>query len=356
MTGRYSTYQVSPKQIAIKGGNGQYSSLNDVTVVTSPHISFGIAAEDKNVATSFRLGIYEASIVIDDTLRSSFKMDDISYDETRYLNASIDYKTKFSGGGYIQHLSRLPGNQSTIFIGKEDGDYVIKDSNIHTALVTVKDAAGNTSVLSFKFRYDPAKNDELMFAMNSVPMHTGIPNEFKVDDFEAKFSPVAFYDMVPFVHMAEPANDAKVVSSVHHVHNHKVPVHDFYTARVKTNLQLSEQQKDRVIMHLVSDKKKVTVKGKWFGDFMEGNFRDFGTVRLVVDTIPPKITLAGWVDGGSVRGKKSITIAGTDNMGEVVNFKALVDNKWIMFKKKDNLFIHTFDGRIGSGRHEMKVY
>ncbi len=94
---RYSTYQVGPFPIAIKGGNGTYLG-NGVIVLPTPTVSFGISAADKNNFSLSAYGIYEAELRWDDTLKCSFRLNNISYNETRYSNASIDYKTKFSGG------------------------------------------------------------------------------------------------------------------------------------------------------------------------------------------------------------------------------------------------------------------
>ena len=104
---RYSTYQSGPVALPIKGINGEYTTINSVVTLHSPYISFGIAAGDKITATSNYYGIDEADVSVDDTLQSSFQLNNFSYDDTRYINASVDFKTKASGGSFIQHLSRL---------------------------------------------------------------------------------------------------------------------------------------------------------------------------------------------------------------------------------------------------------
>ncbi len=38
-----------------------------------------------------------------------FQMDHISYDDTRNINAHIDYKTRATGGPFLQQLFFLPG-------------------------------------------------------------------------------------------------------------------------------------------------------------------------------------------------------------------------------------------------------
>jgi hypothetical protein len=352
---RYSTYQVSPISIPIRGINGNYSSVNNVVSLSSPYISFGITAEDKTTPSSFRFGIYQASLSVDDSLQSEFLLDNISYDDTRYINGSIDYKTRLSGGSYIQHLSRLPGNYSSIFSRAGNGDILLTDTSVHTAEIIVKDAAGNASALTFKFRWNPSKTEELMFAANSIPMMPAKENVLKTEDLEAVFSPKAFYDTVPFVLRSETSADTKIVSAIHHLHNFRVPVHDSFTVRIKPTALLSDELKDKVIMQLVSNHKVEAVKGEWVNDALQAKFRDLGIVKLLLDTIPPRVSAAGFSNGGSVRNRKSITIVATDNVGEIRSFKAFLDGRWLMFSRKSDSFIHTFDYRTTPGTHELDV-
>jgi hypothetical protein len=352
---RYSTYQVGPTAIPITGANGKYSTTNSVVSLSSPRISFGITAEDKLTPAAFRYGIFSASLYIDDSLQSDFKLDNISYDDTRYINGSIDYKTRQSGGNYIQYLSRLPGNHSTIFNDKSKGDVAIADTLIHTARVVVADANGNESILTFKFRYNPTKDLTPVLSANSIPLVPNKANEVKMEDIEAFFSPNAFYDTVPFILKSEKTTDTKVVSNVHTLLNSKVPVHDSFTVKIKTIVPLSDDEKSKVVVQLISNNKTEAVKGTWQGDFMAAKFRDLGIVKLVKDTIPPRVTLGGWANGSSLKNKKSFTIYAKDNLGELESFKVYVDDKWLMFSRKGDAFIHTFDDRVAVGEHLLKV-
>jgi murein DD-endopeptidase MepM/ murein hydrolase activator NlpD len=350
---RYSTYQVAPTPIPIRGSNGNYTR-DGVLVVPTPTISFGIAAEDKYNISAFRYGIYAAELWWDDTLQSSFRLDDISYNETRYSNASIDYTTKLSGGAYIQHLSRLPGNASTIFTTLHtDGLITLTDTAVHDAKILVKDAAGNTSIVTFKVRFDPAKVDDRVFAANSINMSPGRENTLTEEEVEVVFPPKAFYDMVPFVYKAEEPKDTKVVSKIHHLHNYKVPVHDYYSVRVKPAVPLTEEAKEKVVMQLVSNRKIVTMKGKWNNDWKEGSFRDLGYIRLLIDSTPPAVN-SSWRNGANLSKAASITIYTRDNT-EVESFNAMLDGQWLLFSRKGNSFIHKFDERTSAGTHNLTV-
>lgn len=350
---RYSTYQATPTPISIRGSNGNYTR-DAMLVLPTPKVSFGITTEDKYNISSFRYGIYSAELWWDDTLKCSFRLDNISYDETRYSNASIDYTTKLAGGPYIQHLSRLPGNATSIFTTiPNEGVITLTDTAIHNVRIDVKDAAGNTSVVTYKVRFDPAKITDRVFAANTINMIPGIENRLTEAEAEVVFSPKAFYDTVPFVYKVEETKDTKVVSKIHYLHNYKVPVHDFYTVRIKPNIPLTDAVKEKVVMQLVSNRKIVTMKGKWNNDWKEGSFRDLGSVRLLIDSMPPIIT-ASWKNGANLSKASSITIFTRDNT-VVENFTALLDGQWLLFSRKGDTFVHKFDERTSAGPHQLTL-
>ncbi len=352
---RHSTYEISPQPIAIKGAGGKYSAVSKVVSLASSYISFGITAEDKTTGVSSNFGIFEASMTIDDTLRSLFRLNDLSYDETRYLNASIDYKTRLSDGPYIQHMSRLPGNKCSIFSPSGNGTFIIKDTAVHSAKIEVKDAAGNVSVLQFSFRYNGAAQKAIKPEPNAVVFPPNVENVFAAEDIVAAFSSRAFYDTVYLSHKSEPAATPNAVSAVHYLSDYKIPVHDSFSVRIKLTSAIPQQLQNRVVMKMISHKKTDVVKGIWKNNWMEARFKTFGNFTLLLDTIPPQISLSGWVNGSNIANRKGFAIAARDNLGDVKNATGYVDGKWILFSKKDDFFTHTFDGRINPGKHELKV-
>jgi murein DD-endopeptidase MepM/ murein hydrolase activator NlpD len=352
---RYSTYQFNPVAIPLAGSNGSYTSANSVVVLRSPVVSFGIAAGDKITAVSNYYGIYQADVSVDNTLQSSFQLNDFSYDDTRYINASIDYKTKSSGGSYIQHLSRLPGNYSLTYSQDKDGTIVLADTAIHQAEIVVKDVAGNSSVVRFKFRWDANATTGVLSAPNTIKMLPEKENVLKTDELEAVFAPGAFYDTVPFVYKSTSATDSKIVSSVHFLHSHTIPVHNHYTVRIKPTAALAETDTAKVVMHLLSNRRAEVVTGTWVNGWMEAKFRNLGILKLVLDSVPPRITPIGFTNGGSVSNKKSISLVVTDNLGEIKSFRAMLDGNWLLFSRKNDSYIHTFDERTSKGRHELII-
>jgi hypothetical protein len=346
-----STYASGPKAMPITGAKGNYTSAG-IHVLPSK-VSFGITTEDAFGGPTPKYGIYSAELKVDDSLASSFTLNNISYNNTRYLNASIDYKVKAAGGNYIQHISRLPGNHSPIFLPTgNDGVINITDDNVHTATITAKDAYGNSSVLSFKFKAS-AENNAIAPA-NVVQMLPNKENTFNEDGIQLKFSANAFYDTVPFLYKAEVVTDPKVVSKVHHLHSYTVPVHDFYTVKIQPTVTLTDEQRTKTVMQLVVNKKVVAVKGTWENEWLTAQFRELGIAKLLVDNTPPTISTSGWKSGSNLKINKSMALFVKDNT-DIKSFVGYLDGKWLLFSQKGNFFIHKFDERTSAGSHTLKV-
>ncbi len=166
--------------------------------------------------------------------------------------------------------------------------------------------AGNTSSITCKIRYDAdgvlAKPENM-----GVEMLPRTPNAIVNEDIEVRFSNKSFYDTVPFKLVSQQANSAGAVSNVFLLHNFTVPVHDSFTVKIKTRPTFPLHLKDRVVMQLISNRKKVATKGKWAGDWMEAKFWDLGKVQLMVDSTPPTLTPIGFRNNSNLAKAKSIT-------------------------------------------------
>jgi hypothetical protein len=150
-----STYSQTPTRLPIRKVGSNYGTDQNVIAVKSNKISFGITANDKLSGSNNPNGIYEVVIYLDGFPLSAFQLDSISYAETRYVNAMVDYKTKASGGPYIQHLSRLAGYPEGVYKDiNGDGVIALTDINVHQIKIVVKDANDNSSVLEFKIKKD----------------------------------------------------------------------------------------------------------------------------------------------------------------------------------------------------------
>lgn len=104
-----STYEQSPRILPVQKAGTGYALAGGVVTVSSPRISFAISAFDTQSGSTNPNGIFQAILYDNDQPMVGFQMDRISYEYTRNLNAHIDYRTRATGGPFLQHLSALPG-------------------------------------------------------------------------------------------------------------------------------------------------------------------------------------------------------------------------------------------------------
>jgi hypothetical protein len=100
-----SVYEQKPDFFSIKKTDSGYILSKKTEIRTHlTKVSFAIQAVDRMNSSGSDDGIYAAQINVDSVPLVKFVIDSISYAETRYMNAQIDYKYRYNGGGWLQHL------------------------------------------------------------------------------------------------------------------------------------------------------------------------------------------------------------------------------------------------------------
>ncbi|HVS95255.1 MAG TPA: M23 family metallopeptidase [Puia sp.] len=203
-----SIYEQAPRLVALVGGRRaaggpkayveRWTSPSLLSVGTT-RISLAISAFDTQTGSTNPNGVFEATLEEDGKPVIAFQMNRISYDNTRNINAHIDYRTRETGGPYFQQLFLLqgyplpsiyavlldstgaapaarkkedvgagrgydatPGRHSAdpaalIAAGRHPADGVldIGDGRPHAIVIRVKDTDGNETELSFGLQYAP---------------------------------------------------------------------------------------------------------------------------------------------------------------------------------------------------------
>jgi murein DD-endopeptidase MepM/ murein hydrolase activator NlpD len=350
-----STYEQTPRFYPLKKVNGRYTTVPAVLTLKTDKVSFAITAYDRYTGSTNKNGIYQAVIYDNDQPVSGFQLDNISYDETRYLNAHVDYKLRSSGGSYVQHLSRLPGYPQggiyTDFSG--DGVLNLSDELLHSVKIEVKDAAGNLSVVNFGVQGTRQKEPAALPVVaptNIKEFYPGFVNIFENDNVGFYLTENQVYDSFRFRY-----NELLPVKGypIHQLHNGLVPVHSMFPVRIKNTVTTNP---GKMVMHRSWGSKDdyafATSEYPWF----RASFRAFGNFQLIEDTIPPVITPIGIREGMNASKLSRLAFVIKDNTEELVNFRAELDGKWLRFSNdKGRTFIYKFDERCPRGLHELKI-
>ena len=347
----FSTYEQSPRMIPVKKNKEGYYIAQPIKT-TSDKISFGITAVDRLSGSANPNGICATQLYLDNQLISRFEMDSISYDETRYLNAHIDFKTKASGGPYLQHLSPLPGYKKGIYemSNNEDGITLLKDEEKHSIRIEVIDAQQNTTILEFFVQKENQKETNRSWFRRRLFL-PGQINVFENDSVWLYMPEHTIYDAFQFSTSTYKLGNR----TIYKIGSHRIPVHDYFPVRLKASFAKADTGK--IVMKVQAGEKTRYKKARWNNGWYEASFRDFGDYELICDKQAPEIKpLWGFRDGARTSQLSRIAFLVTDNCKIIESFTALLDGKWILFTNdKEGAFVYAFDEHCPPGEHLLEV-
>lgn len=347
-----STYEQTPQLFALRKAGGIYTPSSSIIRTGSDKISFAVGGYDKFSSYNHIFGIYSARISLDGEPVSQFVLDNISYNDTRYINAQIDYPMKARGGASVQHITPLPGaTQVAYTVFNEDGAVHLNDTESHSITIEVADANGNMSKLQFKVQYDASlkkkysKEAGERFFPNNV-------NIFERDHFELYTTEKSIYDTISVAYEEKTENTTNSVSNLFNFLSASIPVHDSVTVRIKPTENIPAEWKDRVVVKNISGSKTFVEKAKWQNGWYAAKFREFGTYQLFIDKEPPTIN----TPLTNLSRASRIVFIPHDNFNSIKSFRAELDGHWLCFSNdKGRSWIYHFDEHFQRGEHELKV-
>lgn len=352
-----SVFEQAPKIAATKSSSpSTYITTPAVVRVSAPLVSFALTAYDTHTGSSNLNGIYAATLRVGGEKEESFLMDRISYNDTRYLNAHIDYRYRSLSRVYLQHLSELPGYINSIYEnGNGAGVVDISDGNIHDILIEVRDTDGNISHLKTAVQFDgraqarPVTPGKMFYPL----MLDGEEQE----NCEFYIGEKCLYDSVHLAYSNRASGNADVVSDIHTIGHSYIPLQDSFLVRIRPDLSFLPEDSARTVMQWFSGNSSRVRKVQWQGEWAAAKFRDFGSFQLVRDSVPPQIVPVGWKDGADFSRASRIVFTVSDNLRQVKNVRAELNGKWLRFTNdKGRNFIYEFDEKCPRGAHLLEIF
>ncbi len=343
-----SSFEQVPSFYSLLKKGNYYTVTDSCIAFKSNKVSFAITAVDNLSGSNNPNGIYEADLLANDQPIVGFQLDDISYDDTRYLNAHIDYKLKNSGGPFVQHLSRLPGYPPGVYKEKGGNGIIDLDSTNGSSIqILVKDAAGNTSTIQFKIK--AATIAAIPNPTNkSQYFQAGYLNVFENNQLRFYLPEKALYDDIHFNYV-EP--NTKTAFPIYSILNGNIPLQTYFPVSIFAPALKS----NKVVMHRYWNGKHDYSKAPQDRGWFTASFREFGNFQLLIDSTAPTISPVGFKEGMSCSKSKSLSFIVADNTEEL-SFSAWLDGAWICFSNdKGRKFIYAFDEHCLPGKHELKI-
>lgn len=338
---------------AVRGAAGNYHLLKPQTLDLSGQVGFGISATDINSTSANRNGVYSIELKVDGKTVYTFAVERFAFDQTHAINAYIDYPYFLRTGSFIQKCFILPGSRITLYPQSIDrGIVTFNDSEVHEVQYLVKDIAGNASTITLKVKSSIPKESHPIVSQPVNLLRYNQRSEFNANNIKIIAEPYNLYDDLDLEYSASPKRPGGY-SAVHHIHNRFTPIHDSLNVWVKPDEDLSKYAGKAVLYGIESG----AVESEYADGYVKGKIHTFGDYYIRIDTVPPVISPINFHSGGSMAGRRTITFHISDNLSGVKSFVGKIDGKWALVEHdyKSKIFIYTFDGTIGPGKHTFEL-
>ena len=344
----------------IKKYGDRYSPQKDVTVSTDARITgIGINVDDYMNGSENTISFLTAKLYMDDSLQSEIRLDNIGYDETRYINAYTDFKTKEQKHRWMQLLFKLPGNHLDSiyrFLNKNKGgvELPVADAgvaqNTHEIKIVITDNRNNVSTMSFPLK-SAVRPPHPNLKDKSIKFTAGQQNSFSDPNVVFSLDAKQLYDNVDFIFAK--TNTATAYSDKYQLHYPYVPLHHYFELQIKPNKTMPIALRSKVVM-MYSDDKDEDGRAAAFGEngWYKAKVRNFGTYWLDIDTTAPVIH-SMQKNGANLAKAKQIAIEVKDEATSVKSFSGYIDGKWVCFEQHSNTCFYKFDEHCPKGKHKL---
>ncbi len=347
-----SIYEQSPQIFSLQKRNKMYFPKRDTIISYSADAGVGLNIDDYMDGSTNTLAFYSAKLFLDDSLQSEIILDNIGYEETRYINAYADYKTKETEGKWMQCFFKLPGNKlDHIYhhLNTRNGVLLLSEGKTYKIRIEIKDAKQNISIVSFYLKYPepyatPVPNDCSLFKTNQN-------NSFIKENVMFSLDHETLYDDICFRFDKKPTPDA--YSEIFMLHHSYVPVHHSFELKIKPNKVIPFDLHDKIAL-MYTDGKDTSGKAAWPADkgWYKASVRNFGTYWLVADTTAPQIK-STMKNGADMSKASQVLFTVKDELTSVKHYRGEIDGKWVCFEQHDDSFFYNFDEHCPKGKHEL---
>ena len=319
-------------------------------------LGIGINADDYMDGSDNSLTFLTADLRLDNNLQAQVTLDNIGYDETRYIHAYTDYKTRTVDRSWIQCLFQLPGNKlNTIYtsLNAAKGWLTIKDDMTHKVDILLTDDNGNTCSTSFFVRL-PVKDQPATDTAELTPVKEFFVNKTNTwQDNNIAFSldQSQLYDDFTFSFGHYPAPG--MYSEKFELRHIYVPVHHYFDLRIKPDRPVPFDLRSKmVLMHFDGKDEEGKAAKQDDNGWYKASVRELGTYWLDVDTVAPVIK-PSFKNATALTKAKQILFTVKDATTSVKIFNGYIDDKWVCFEQHGTSFFYKFDEHCSKGKHKL---
>ncbi len=319
----------------------------------SGKIGFGIVTNDKESNNTNNNGTYQYELWVDSKSQFNYCCRRFSFDQTRYINAHIDYAKMINSKVKYQRCFILPGNKLKLYQSNNIGGvFDFNDTLKHQIQLKVSDYSNNSAILNF------VSQSNTLPKISKVPVRENFfdyskKNFFKTPDVQLEMPVNCIYESIYFEYK-KTKGASKYFSDIHHIHNMETPIHSAYSLQIKVTQKVSGQT-DKLLLARIDEKGNLSSEGGTFENgYVKAQIRNFGNFCIVMDTTAPTVKFMNYnKEKGMFTGKK-ITVKISDNLSGIQSYRGTIDGQWVLMEhdSKQKTLSYFFDERLNSEKKQ----
>ncbi|MCF6132994.1 M23 family metallopeptidase [Flavobacterium wongokense] len=314
-------------------------------------IGFGITATDFDDVSWNANGTFRTQTYLNGKADFGYQFDTFSFDETRYVNALIDYERYKKLGQRVQKLfMKNPYPLSVIKPGIENGVITVSNNISQTYRIEVADFSENISKIFIPIQYSdlPAKVAEVPITSKYF-IKSKKENMFSLENVTVNFPANTFYD--------DFYMNFEVKKGILQLHEDIVPAHTNFSITFEDSIS-TQKDRDLMFIGLIDGKKVNYYNTKRYKNSFTIYTKYFGEYKLFKDGTPPKIKPDKSIGGKWISNLNELKFTISDNLSGIKSYDGYLNGKWILleYESKTKKLIHRFsDGIVAEGKNDLKV-
>jgi hypothetical protein len=352
MDGNPFSEKTPSRFLAAKGKLGNFHLVNPEVIHLSGAIGFGVRANDMNSVSENHNGVYSMELKLDGKTVYTFAVERFGFDQTRAINAHIDYPHFLKTHLWVQKCFILPGNKISLYPQSINRGIInFNDNALHTVEYIAKDIMGNTASLTIKVKAGPGTVNAPL-KPKGVMFHYDKQNEFSNNKVKVVVPTGNLYDDVDFIYATLPKRPG-AFSQTHCIHNFFTPIHDGFELWIKPDSTIGKYTDKAVLVNSAG----ICDGGIYDNGYVKATVHSFGNYFVLIDTVPPVILPLNIKSGINLSAAKGIFLKIKDNLSGVKNYIGKIDGKWVLMEWdfKTRVLSYTFNADITPGVHKFEL-
>ncbi|UKT62518.1 M23 family metallopeptidase [Pedobacter mucosus] len=351
LNGKVFNDNIQKQAIAITGANGTYKASTPINL--TGEVGFGIVTTDRHNGLSGINGVYSIQLEVDGKKIYTSALERFAFENSKAINAHIDYPTYLDTKRSIQKSFVDPGNPLKIYSGLVNSGRVnFNDGVAHQVRYIITDSKGNSSFLTFTVNAGSAPITPIIVPAGTIFSYNKV-NEFNTEDIKISFPMGTLYNDLNFTYkkLLKPAGNSW--SALHQIHNRYTPLHVGFDLSIKAD-NLPENLRSKA---LIVNSNGSSQGGSFDNGFVKATPKNFGSFYISTDTIAPRIIPINIAEGKNMASLSKMIFKISDNLSGIKSFNGYVDGKWILmeFDTKTATLWHSFDERTSKGKHSLEL-